>query len=94
MVEFGSSSMAPGQPTTHDGYAEEESFIAAIGNQHEETMFDDDITSALLNGINSDANTGAVTTAHNNQLLLTTQLSNGGNTNNANNFSHNLSGML
>ena len=31
----------------------EESFIAANVNQHEETMFDDDITSALLNGINN-----------------------------------------
>ena len=34
------------------GYTDE-SFIAANANQHEETMFDDDITSALLNGINS-----------------------------------------
>ena len=65
MVEFGTSSMARGQPA-HEGYAEEESFIAAIGNQHEETMFDDDITSALLNGINSDANAVGATPVHSN----------------------------
>ena len=40
------------------GYAEE-SFIAASANQHEETMFDDDITSALLNGINCNNAGGA-----------------------------------
>lgn len=35
----------------------EESFIAANANQNdEETMFDDDITSALLNGINNASN--------------------------------------
>ena len=41
-------------PVVGVGYADE-SFIAASANQHEETMFDDDITSALLNDVNSNA---------------------------------------
>ena len=59
MVEIGTSSIMEVaeevvRPDEGVGYAEE-SFIAASANQHEETMFDDDITSALLNGINSNA---------------------------------------
>ena len=58
MVEIGTSSIVEvvaataGGADVGVGYADE-SFIAANVNQHEETMFDDDITSALLNGINS-----------------------------------------
>lgn len=57
MVEIGTSSIVKVVTETVGadvvvGYADE-SFIAANVNQHEETMFDDDITSALLNGINS-----------------------------------------
>ena len=59
MVEIGTSSIVKVVTETVGadvgvGYADE-SFIAANVNQHEETMFDDDITSALLNGINSNA---------------------------------------
>ena len=54
MVAFGTSSIAAeAEPDPVDCYAAEESFIAASANQHEETMFDDDITSALLNGISN-----------------------------------------
>ena len=59
MVEIGTSSIVEGgivverqnNAAVGVGYTEE-SFIAENFNQHEETMFDDDITSALftLNG--------------------------------------------
>ena len=60
MVEIGTSSIVDGgvvQRRQSDaevgvGYTEE-SFIAQNFNQHEETMFDDYITSALLNGISN-----------------------------------------
>lgn len=53
IVKIGTSSIMEmeGRPVGYN----DESFIAASANQHEETMFDDDITSALLNGINSNA---------------------------------------
>ena len=61
VVEIGTSSIVddvehrrPAEGGPDVGF-EEESFIVASANQHEETMFDDDITSALLNGINSNA---------------------------------------
>ena len=68
MVEIGTSSIVEvvAERVGADvgvGYADE-SFIAANANQHEETMFDDDITSALLNGINSN-----VTNMNNSQNL-------------------------
>ena len=54
MVEIGTSSIVEVVSATAGEvcYADE-SFIAANVNQHEETMFDDDITSALLNGISN-----------------------------------------
>ena len=54
MVEIGTSSIVEVVSATAGEvcYADE-SFIAANFNQHEETMFDDDITSALLNGISN-----------------------------------------
>ena len=69
MVEIGTSSIVGENEGRSDvqgaavgvSYAEE-SFIAANANPHEETMFDDDITSALLNGINNGGN-GPVCTA-------------------------------
>jgi len=55
MVEIGTSSIDEvAQAEVGVCYAEE-SFIAANANLHEDTMFDDDITSALLNGINCNA---------------------------------------
>ena len=67
-MKIGTSSiMEEEQAQDGVGY-NEESFIAANANQHEETMFDDDITSALLNGINSNAG-GQNTSA--NQLSMT-----------------------
>lgn len=56
MVEIGTSSIVEVVSATAGEvcYADE-SFIAANFNQHEETMFDDDITSALLNGIGNNA---------------------------------------
>ena len=53
MVEIGTSSIDEVARAEAEVCYAEESFIAANANQHEETMFDDDITSALLNGINS-----------------------------------------
>ena len=68
MVEIGTSSILEVVSATAGEvcYADE-SFIAANANQHEETMFDDDITSALLNGISSN------NAAHNmsNQFIAT-----------------------
>lgn len=89
MVEFGSSSITGGRREDNDlssnrgddengvgvvDYADE-SFIATNANQHDDTMFYDDIASALLNGINSNANaaTNANNISHNmsNQFIMT-----------------------
>ena len=72
MVEIGTSSITGGRREANDmsddrgddgnvgvvDYADE-SFIATNANQHDDTMFYDDIASALLNGINSNSNAGA-----------------------------------
>lgn len=72
MVEIGTSSIDEVARVEAEVCYAEESFIAANANQHEETMFDDDITSALLNGINS--NHGHMNNSHNtsNQWISTT----------------------
>ena len=80
VVEIGTSSIVdddehqrPAEGGPDVGYAEE-SFIVASANQHEETMFDDDITSALLNGINSNAAVGGGAPQHfNNSQNLSNQ---------------------